>query len=176
MPKIGQYVDTKTKLAQRLGIRYATLLEYFNIPGHPANRSFGDGRYDVSGWHDWIRERKQAKLFTIVDGKQLVQPNARELALIERNQIAAEAARFDLSIKQGEYVARINANRDVDTANTICIRELTKLMQHTLPIKLVGLTPGEIAKVAMEELNRVLRYMPGHFKRAADGSNGTNGS
>ena len=172
----GRFVPTKANIARRCGISYYRLLQNWDRPGRPKDHSPGSARYDVLAYGNWIGSWKSAHNFGSGHNGESngYRFNEREKALIERNKIAAESARFDLQVKMGEYVRRLDVNRDRQTANAIVRRELAKMIQSTLPPKVYGLKPAEIAKVGMEELNRVLRYLPGQFAMAAS-ANG-NGS
>lgn len=167
MPR-ARYVSSKQQLAARLGVRYGTLCHWFQSPGHPPNHSQGALRYEVEAWEQWLQDRQFKRV-----GIEPYDPSAKEKSIIEKNRIVAAREQFDLDIKQGKYVSRLQANRDVDTGNQIVRRELEKLMKHILPPRM-PLTPAEFAKVGMAELNKVLRFLPGHFQAAAN-ANGANG-
>lgn len=176
MARHPKNVPTKARLSRELGISYYTLVtKYWNRPGRPKDNSPGSARYNVQAYRDWISPMKSAHNFgtghSNGNGSNGHLPyNEREQSIIEKNRIAAMAARFDLDVKMGEYVHRLQVNRDIDTANAIVKRELVKLMQHVLPPKLQGLSAAEMSKIAMDELNRVLKFLPGHFEKAASGT------
>jgi len=170
MPR-SRYVSSKQQLAARLGIRYGTLCHYFQSPGHPPNHSQGDLRYEVEAWEQWLRDRqfKRAGITAVYD------PTARERSIIEKNKIAAAREQFDLDVKRGHYISRVEVNRSVDIGNSIVKREIMKFVEHFVPTKLCGLSPGEAVKLGKIEMNRILRFLPGHFQAAAMNGNGSNG-
>lgn len=161
MPQ-GRYVGTKQQLAARLGIRYGTSCHYFQSPGHPPNHSQGDLRYEVEAWQQWLQERRFKRA-----GITAFDPTEREKSIIAKNRIVAAREQFDLDVKRGNYVSRLEANRAIDTGNAIVRREMEKLMKYVMPCKVQGLSPGQVSKLGMTELNKVLRFLPGHFQAAA---------
>jgi hypothetical protein len=143
----SRYVATKLALAGRCGVSYPTLLKYFSKPGRPRNHSPGGARYDVEAWRQWIAEHRSAHNFGKNGADRLeYEPNERERALIEKNKVEAERARFKLKVEVGEFLPRYDVCRDVEAAHSAVRRELTKALIHELPPRLEGLCAIEMRR------------------------------
>ena len=158
-------------MARRLPCRYATLIEYSKLPGWPKNHSSGKAKYDIEAIRQFINARKSAHNFGGKNGHNGVF-NEREQALMERNKIAVQAARFNLEVKMAEYLPRIKVFRDIDTSDAILIRELKKAFENELPPKLEGLKAAQIRQVMVNKFAEVRRMLAGALLRA-EGANGS---
>jgi hypothetical protein len=174
---VARYVATRSQLAQAIPLGFATLLEYFRLPGRPKDRALGAAKYDIEAWRKFVALTKSGHYFNDLNGHVPATGgniNERVQSIIEKNKIAAAAAQFDLNVKMGEFVRRLDVNRDIDTGNAIVKRELVKLVTHVLPVRLDGITsPAARAKIGMAELNKVFKLLPGHIEKAASVTNGS---
>jgi hypothetical protein len=166
----SKYAATKADLARKLGISYYTLVtKYWRREGRPKDHAPGRARYDVQAYKDWISGFKYAHNFGqghngSNNGYHF---NERERALIEEKKIRAESARFDLEVKRGEWISRIEAFRDIETSDAIVIRELKKGFEHTLPPKLDMVKASEARKILCDWFDTMRRYMPGMILQGA---------
>jgi len=170
-----RYVATKEKLARAIGCRYQTLLDNWNDPERPKDHASGKARYNVEAHRQWMNARKTAHNFGSrnADKSQLGYPwNAREKALIEKNQISARRERFKLEVEMAEYVPRLVANRAIDIGNRIIRTELSKAFLSELPPRLEGLTSAEIRRVLIAKLKQLTEELPGMLLAAHGNGNG----
>jgi hypothetical protein len=146
------YASTKTELARRLGLRYATLCGWFKAPDRPRNHSPGTTRYDVEAWRQWIgRRTKSHRLGNSGQGSngEVSQPFAlseREKALTEKASIEAERSRFKLAIERGEYLERQGVCNAVEQAHSLVRRQLNKALLCELLPALEGLTSAQMRR------------------------------
>ena len=167
-----RYAHNKATLAKCLGISYRTLVShYWDRKDRPQNHSEGTSKYDIEAYRKWIETFKFAYNFGSRESNTVIyEPNEREKALTEKNKASAAREKFKLEIEMGEYIPRISANRDVDTANAIVIRELYKAMEHELPPRLEMLKAAEIRKVLVTKINQIIAYLPQQFLKARNGN------
>jgi hypothetical protein len=137
-------VETKTELASKLGVRYATLLSWFKLPDRPSNFTRGRKRYDCDAWREWISRRTKSPRFA--GGVNGSSPSERELVLTERARTEAERSKFRLQIERGEFLDRFTVCSQVEAAFVTTRRELGKILIHELPPRLAGLDASAIRR------------------------------
>jgi predicted site-specific integrase-resolvase len=137
-------VGTKTELASKLGVRYATLLSWFKLPDRPSNFSRGRKRYDCDAWAAWISRRTKSPRFA--GGVNGSAPSERELALTERVRTEAQRSRLRLQIELGEYLDRHTVCTQIEEAHSTTRRELAKILVHELPPRIAGLDASAIRR------------------------------
>jgi hypothetical protein len=96
-------------------------------------------------------------------------PNARDAAFINRQNIEAEKAQFDLEVKRGRYELKTVVKEQVLTHVSALFRELDKAFKHELPPRIEGLSAGEIAKQCGRRLDDLRERLVEHF----EGANGS---
>ena len=168
----SRYTDTKQKLAARCGISYRRLLSNWDRPSRPKDHSQGSTKYDVQAYREWIGSWKSAHNFGSRNSDDNVWPrmNERERAYAERAKIAAERERFRLEIEMAEYIPRLDANRQVETGNTIVRRELRKAFEFELPPRVEMMKAAEVRRIMVQKYNEIVGHLPKLFM----GSNGSN--
>lgn len=176
----SKYVSTKELLARRIGISYFRLQTNWDRPDRPKDHSSGRSRYDVAAYREWVAKWKSAHNFgsrNADDRNELGYPwNAREKALIEKNQVSAQRERFKLEVEMAEYVPRLVVNRVIDTGNRIIRNELEKAFQSELPPRLEGLSSVEIRRVLLAKLRQLTETLPAQMTQVYGNGNATGGT
>jgi len=158
-------------LAKLLGCSYWTLIrKYWSYPDRPKDHSPGKAKYDILAYRLFINRHRSAHNFGSRNSD--VPQNGvsqRELALIEKSQVATERERFKLGIERREYIKRDEVNERLTTDYAIIRRELYKAFEHDLPPRIEGLSAMDIRKANRKRLDEIFRSMPRMF----DNGNGS---
>jgi hypothetical protein len=166
----SRYVATKVELANRCGVTYYTLSGYFKLPGHPRDHSPGSARYDVKVWREFIQAHRSAHNFGTRNGEVPYELNERERAIIEKNKIATQREKFKLEVEMAEYIPRVDANRQIESANYVVRRELHKALVQELPPRLEMLKAAEIRKITQAKYDEIVSHLPGLILKALNGT------
>jgi hypothetical protein len=162
-------VETKTELASKLGVRYATILSWFKLPDRPSNFTRGRKRYDVDAWREWISRRTKSPRFA--GGVNGSTPSEREVALTEKVRTEAERSRLRLQIELGEYLDRYTVCTQVEEAFGATRRELSKILVHELPPRLTGLDAMGIRRQMRKTVEELCDELRGKLAALTGGDN-----
>lgn len=125
------YAKSKNELAKLLGISKPTLDTLFKREGHPGAES--NNTYSVAKWRRFGAQHvNKLRSFAQDDDGEPATPKELDPAYIraraqaESAQLAVEERKFDLALKQGQYIKIEDASSEVLRCNGIFKRELTR--------------------------------------------------
>jgi hypothetical protein len=160
------------EVARRVPVRYETLLKKRKEPDFPPDHNLsGPERYDVIAIREYLRRKKSAHNAYPIDDYKAPPLNEREQAYADRAKVAADREKFKLAIEMSEYVPRISANRQIESANAVVRRELRKAMEFELPPRVEMMKAPEIRKIMVAKFRDIVAHLPSLIT----GTNGTNG-
>jgi hypothetical protein len=147
--------------ARLIPCRYALLLERRRLPGFPPDHALsGRDRYDIEAIRAFINATKSAHNFGLRSQKLIIPLNEREQAYADRAKVAAEREKFKLDIEMGEYIPRVQANRQIESAHAVVRRELRKALEFELPPRVEMMKAPEIRKIMAAKFKEIVSHLP----------------
>jgi hypothetical protein len=164
------HAKNKRVLAVALGIGQQALKRLFDRNDHPKQVA-GQG-YDIAQWQRYA-DNNIAFWNRPDSGARGAMINAREQALIRKNEISAERERFKLDIERGKYEEKSVTAERVLRNVTALFKELDKAFRHELPPRLAESSVGEIARILGAKLDEQRQQLYESFN--GNGKNGQTG-
>ena len=148
------YAKNKRQLSAFIGVGQQALANLFLRNDHPGQVR-GQG-YNITQWQryadnnvaHWRNQNNGSK----ARGDMI---NAREQALIRKNQVAADREQFKLDTERGKYWVRADVAELINRYAGTLWRELEKALVHELPPRDEGLSAGDIAKIHRQRIKAI---------------------
>jgi hypothetical protein len=163
------YAKNKLILAAAINLSRPALRRLFLRSDYP--RDVNGKGYNIEQWQRYANENISTwnRRDPSRSNGNGTGPNARDAAFINKQNIEAEKAQFDLEVKRGRYELKTLIKEQVLTHVGTLFRELDKAFKHELPPRVQGLSAGEIAKLNGRRLDDLRERLVKNF----EGTNGT---